>query len=81
MSQRQQLKLVFSTSKPNLKIETLPSRPRSKLRGNSSRSSFQRKVATLEQENPAAAQLLEQLVDDALAADYRMFAPPWAPLE
>ena len=68
MSQRQaQLKLVFSSSKPTLKIENARSMPRRGSRRISSMSSFQRKIALLERERPEAAVLIERLVDTALA--------------
>lgn len=75
MSQRQntQLRLVFSSSNDNLKTEIDSSRNAKlssvkckALRVSSSLSRFQKKIARLERERPAAAALIEQLVDDAL---------------
>ncbi|HVL67171.1 MAG TPA: hypothetical protein VM364_07900 [Vicinamibacterales bacterium] len=75
MSQRQntQLRLVFSSSSENSPSERsnskhgkLSSVKCKALRASSSRSRFQMKIARLERERPAAAALIEQLVDDAL---------------
>lgn len=66
MSQRQ-LALVFSNSKKNLKIEEIRS-PKSKTRrANFSGSPFQEKIGRLEREHPAAAEVIEKLVDDIFA--------------
>jgi hypothetical protein len=81
MSQRQQLRLVFSNSPNSSKLRKLSSVKCKRSRAPSSVSSFQLKVALLEEIKPAAARLIEQLVDDALGNEHRMVAPPWAPLE
>lgn len=85
MSQpRRQLRLVFSSSNKNLKIETLPSARSKKSRAASSMSLLQKNIGYLEQRKPAVAKLIGQLVDDALAEDDHRLLPArlWpAPIE
>lgn len=76
MSQRQvgQLRLVFSSSRRNLKISALsPPRPRMSRAGFWPTPLFA-KLARLRRSNPAAAVVVEKLVDDILAG-----LPSWMP--
>lgn len=69
MSQRQlALKLVFSNSRRNLKIETLNYARSKEPPGTCSISpSLLKKIERLADERPAAARVVERLVDDMLA--------------
>lgn len=73
-SQRQQLKLVFSSSRKTSKNGNGRSWKSKRSPAIFSISSFQKKIGQLEQLRPAAAKVIERLVDDVLAETY--WLPP-----